>query len=185
MTHGFGLLRKNKENVCQKITEVKSIDSVRTAQRGFSSWRSQKAKHRHRRVQNPTGENTLEAGWHWPGMVRSVQVQLSLSPVLRGLGGDGNWATLRSCLWELRGWALSHRTGVCQVRTDSSGPHRLCVRLAKYILSIFHASQYTIALRVKTVYILLCRTSVSSGRCLIKPESVATAHCLLHRSTSS
>lgn len=58
------------------------------------------------------GENTLKAGWHWPGMVRDGQVQLPLSPMLRTPGEDSNSATWRSCPWGLWGWTPPHLTGV-------------------------------------------------------------------------
>lgn len=88
-----------------------------------------------RKVQNPTGENLLEAGCHWPGMVRTGQVQLSQSPTLRGRQKLSHFE--KPPLEDTGEDFFSHEC-VCQARPDSLGPFQCC--LAKRILC---AKQYT------------------------------------------
>ena len=74
------LLRKTKENICQKITEVKCIDNVRTAHRGFSSCRS------HRIIERFGLEGTFRGNLAQPSAVsRDISNQTRLLRVMSHL----------------------------------------------------------------------------------------------------
>lgn len=84
-----------------------------------------------RKVQNPTRENLLEAGWHWPGMVRTGQKSSSHSHPCSG--EDRNSFSEEPPLRTTKEDFFSPKC-VCQVRPDSLGPFQCCFCLAKRIL---------------------------------------------------